>query len=200
MSVDQKEVFNSLDQVHPADNRGAKKRDNLKIEKWMRQIKLGHNQCPKPGNTQDDKTKKIDDNDSDNDNDNDNSNQSKKDDSKQNSRKTKNLISNPKKNKSRTRTDPPPPKSKRSDQGINRGNPGGCSICRPKIHKRMHQAAGIRSEIRKLKNDQTEKTIDVVVNNTCDCVHSMASESDDSDEWSEQESEYSSESTDSGSE
>lgn len=149
MSVSVKESKNEL---NFEDDRGAKKRTYLKNEKWIRQIKMGYpeNQqvwkenCPTKdasndiyGENENSKKEKIK--------------------VRKNSREFTNSISNPKKiPQVRSRTESPPPKSKRTDKGINRGKPGGCSICRPKIHKRMHQVAGIRSDIRKLSNDHSD--------------------------------------------
>ena len=124
------------------DDRGTKKRDYLKNTKWMRQIKIEQ--------PQNQSNILID---------NKNETKDSEDNIRNNSRKYRNTISNPKKIQSRSRTESPPPKSKRSNQGINRGKPGGCSICRPKIHKRMHQTAGIRSDVRKIKNDQMEFSV-----------------------------------------
>lgn len=128
--------MNSNDTVK---TRGAKKRDYLKHEKWARQIKTQSDQSTWSSSNETDSVR-------------------------ENSRKFNNLISNPKKieplgQRPRSRTESSPPKSKRSDCGINRGKPGGCSTCRPKIHKRMYETAGLRSYVRKIKNLQTGSLI-----------------------------------------
>jgi pentatricopeptide repeat protein len=60
--------------------------------------------------------------------------------------------SNNKYNK-RSRSESPPPKKHRNRCGINRGNPGVCSFCRPEISRRMEKTAQIRLHVRELKRN-----------------------------------------------
>jgi hypothetical protein len=126
------------------DTRSEKKRNDLKKEKWDRSIRLNHGQeamvasKPSTNNVRSD-AKTYSDADTNSENSQDES---------QSLLNRINLIANPTNFQRRARSESPPPKSKRSNDGINRGKPSACSHCRPAIHTRMYDTSIVRSEIR----------------------------------------------------
>jgi len=131
------------------DTRSEKKRSDLKKEKWDRSIKENNGVVVEKKSVKKLPAKKeptLEKTDSDIDD--------------VDAEKTKttdtlykeNLVANPINFHRRARSESPPPKSKRSNDGINRGKPSACSHCRPEIHARMYDASVVRSEIRQLNS------------------------------------------------
>lgn len=128
------------------DTRSEKKRNDLKKEKWDRNIKENNGIVPKKKSTKKDSNgnkKETVESESDID-----EPLKKVIDDKYND----DLIANPTNIHRRYRSESPPPKSKRTNDGINRGKPSACSHCRPEIHSRMSNTSVVRSEIRKLNS------------------------------------------------
>ncbi|XWV26760.1 putative orfan [Tupanvirus soda lake] len=68
-------------------------------------------------------------------------------------RKDINYISNPTNHCRRFRSESPPPKSKRTKKGINSGKIKGCTYCRPQISISMQKKSEIRHEVMQAKKD-----------------------------------------------